>query len=80
MTTTTKDTARARALRTARVVTLGLALAQTAGCESATNAYCDVFPGSETCCARNPGHTWDPATRTCNVSVMPVVGPVVPPG
>lgn len=82
---TTRSEARARALRTARVVTLGLALAGASGCTQVTDAYCGVFPGSETCCTRMPGYTWDPATRTCNASLAPIVapppfvGPFVPP-
>ena len=62
-------------------ITLGLALTGAAGCTQVTNAYCDVFPGTETCCARVPGRVWNPSTRTCDVRPPPppFVGPFVPP-
>lgn len=75
-------TARARALRTARVVTLGLALgASTPGCTAATdlasNLYCDVFTSTRFCCERTGYSYWDAATNTCHVRAVP--GPLVAP-
>lgn len=71
--------ARARALRTARAVTLGLALAATVpGCQAMTNAWCDVFTETRTCCDRAIGRYWDTSTNRC-VAAIPVEGPIVPP-
>jgi hypothetical protein len=73
--------ARARALQTARVVTLGLALAGTAaGCDFATDTYCHYFPDNETCCLRLEAHVWNASTHRCETPPMPpFVGPMVPP-
>lgn len=71
--------ARRRALSTARAVTLGLALAAgTAGCETVTGAYCDVFSDTQMCCSRAPGRVWNETTHRCD-HMMPVVGPIVAP-
>lgn len=73
--------ARRRALRTARAATLGLALAAgVAGCEAATNAWCDAFAQSRMCCERAPGRHWDAATARCEITMPPpFVGPIVAP-
>lgn len=70
--------ARARALRTARAVTLGLALgAGVAGCETTANLYCDVFTSTRYCCERTGYSTWDATAGTCRVLAVP--GPIAPP-
>lgn len=72
--------ARARALATARAITLGLAVAGAAGvsgCETLEARYCEHFPDTERCCSR-AGGSWDAAGHTC-IYAMPVVGPLVPP-
>ena len=76
---TPETRARARALQTARAVTLGLALgAAAAGCEATTNAWCDVFTDTRYCCYRAPGRSWNTTTNRCDVA-LPVVGPIVAP-
>jgi hypothetical protein len=79
-----KHRARERALRTARVVTLGLALTGTTGCETVTDAWCTVFHDNRTCCARSGYETWNETTHRCEPmapprSYPPVPGPMVPP-
>lgn len=76
--------ARARALRTARTVTLGLALtAGAAGCTEVTDLYCETFTQGAMCCNRIPGHAWNAATNHCDsvpiYTPPPFVGPRVPP-
>ena len=76
------ESARARALRTARVVTLGLALGASApGCTAASdlasNLYCDIFTSTRFCCERTGYSYWDAATSTCHVAAVP--GPMVAP-
>lgn len=70
--------ARRRALGAAAALTLGLATVPLSGCEAATDAYCDVFENTRTCCDRAPGRHWDEASRTC-VVLPPPLGPLVPP-
>jgi hypothetical protein len=70
--------ARRRALRTARAITLGLAVGGAlGGCEQASGAYCRVFEDTRYCCERSGG-TWDAAASVCqHPYAMP--GPFVPP-
>ena len=75
---TPKNEARARALRTARVVTLGLALAGAAGgCEQVGNAWCSVARDTRYCCERTGYSSWDETSHTCVVRAVP--GPIVAP-
>lgn len=76
--TTPREEARARALRTARAVTLGLVVgAGSAGCDLVVDQGCRVFDRTQYCCERR-GDYWDPYAHTCTTPI-PVPGPFVPP-
>lgn len=77
MTQPKNDQARARALRTARVVTLGLALAGTSGCEQVGDAWCNVARDTRYCCDRTGYSQWNETTHRCEVMAVP--GPIVAP-
>lgn len=72
-----KTRARSRALRTAQVVTLGLALTGVAGCEQVSSTWCGVFRDSRYCCERTGYSMWNETTHRCEVRAVP--GPIVAP-
>ncbi len=74
-----REKARARALSTARAITLGLVIGASSGCEQLADRYCQTFDTSY-CCTRSGG-TWDPATSVCipPTPVFAMPGPFVPP-